>query len=96
MSERLRVVVVEDEVPLARLVASYLDREGFDVRITGDGDAAITLVREWNPGVAVLDLGLPGRDGVEVCRAVRMFSDCYIIMLTARAEEADKLNGLSV
>ncbi|MCK6210310.1 response regulator transcription factor [Georgenia sp. EYE_87] len=91
-----RVLVVDDETPLAQVVASYLRRDGFDVRVTGDGRAAIELAREWEPGVIVLDLGLPGTDGIEVCRAVRTFSDCYIVMLTARTEEVDKLVGLSV
>jgi DNA-binding response OmpR family regulator len=94
--EATRVLVVDDEVPLAQVVASYLRRDGFDVRVTGDGRAAIELAREWDPGVIVLDLGLPGTDGIEVCRAVRTFSDCYVVMLTARTEEVDKLVGLSV
>ncbi|RYV52146.1 response regulator transcription factor [Pengzhenrongella frigida] len=93
---RPRVLVVDDEVPLARLVAGYLDRDGFEVRTAGDGQDAITQAREWDPAVIVLDLGLPGVDGVEVCRAVRTFSDCYIVMLTARVDEIDKLVGLSV
>lgn len=91
-----RVLVVDDEAPLARLVASYLQRHGHEVQITGDGSDAIRRAREWRPGVIVLDLGLPGADGIEVCRTIRTFSDCYIIMLTARVEEVDKLIGLSV
>lgn len=91
-----RVLVVEDEEPLAKLVVSYLQRDRFEVESTGDGADAVGLARRWDPDVVVLDLGLPGMDGVEVCRQVRTFSDCYIIMLTARAEEVDKLVGLSV
>lgn len=91
-----RVLVVDDEEPLARLVASYLEHGGFEVEIVGDGGTAIERVRQWQPQVVVLDLGLPGVDGVEVCRRVRTFSDCYLLMLTARAEEVDKLIGLSV
>ncbi|WP_407343559.1 response regulator [Pengzhenrongella phosphoraccumulans] len=93
---RPRVLVVDDELPLARLVATYLDRDGFEVETVGDGEEAIARARAWEPAVIVLDLGLPGVDGVEVCRAVRTFSDCYIVMLTARVEEIDKLVGLSV
>jgi DNA-binding response OmpR family regulator len=93
---RTRVLVVDDEVPLARLVSGYLERDGFDVATATDGHEAIVLAREWDPGVIVLDLGLPGVDGIEVCRVVRTFSDCYIVMLTARVEEIDKLIGLSV
>ncbi|WP_152189077.1 response regulator transcription factor [Georgenia satyanarayanai] len=91
-----RVLVVDDEAPLARLAASYLERHGFEVQVTGDGSDAIERARQWRPGVIVLDLGLPGADGIEVCRTVRTFSDCYIVMLTARVEEVDKLIGLSV
>ncbi len=91
-----RVLVVDDEAPLARLVATYFERDGFEVETTGSGREAIALTRELDPGVIILDLGLPGIDGVEVCRTVRTFSDCYILMLTARVEEVDKLIGLSV
>jgi len=93
---RPRVLVVDDEAPLARLVAAYLGRDGFEVETAGDGEEAIARARVWDPAVIVLDLGLPGVDGVEVCRAVRTFSDCYIVMLTARVDEIDKLVGLSV
>jgi DNA-binding response OmpR family regulator len=91
-----RVLVVDDEEALADLVGSYLTRDGFEVSIAHDGQQAIDLAREVDPDVMVLDLGLPRVDGVEVCRVVRTFSDCYIIMLTARTEEIDKLIGLSV
>lgn len=96
MSDRGRVLVVDDEEPLAHLVAEYLTRDGFDVRITHDGLDAVAAARLHQPDVVVLDLGLPGLDGVEVCRQVRTFSDCYVIMLTARTDEVDKLIGLSV
>ena len=92
----LRVLVVDDEQALADLVGSYLTRDGFEVSMAYDGAAAIDLARQVDPDVMVLDLGLPLVDGVEVCRVVRTFSDCYIVMLTARTEEIDKLIGLSV
>ncbi|WNB84706.1 response regulator transcription factor [Cellulomonas sp. ATA003] len=91
-----RAVVVDDEQALARLVAGYLERDGFEVHVTYDGAEAVGVLRAVDPDVVVLDLGLPGLDGVEVCRQLRSFSDCYIIMLTARAEEVDTLTGLSV
>jgi DNA-binding response OmpR family regulator len=91
-----RVLVVDDEQALARLVGEYLTREGFDVAIVADGLAAVDAARIRTPDVVVLDLGLPGLDGIEVCRQLRTFSDCYVIMLTARADEIDKLIGLSV
>ena len=92
---RPRVLVVDDEEPLAELVASYLRRDGFDVTVAGDGERAIELARELEPSVIVLDLMLPVIDGIEACRQIRSFSDAYIVMLTARADEADKLVGLS-
>src|SRR5699024_4772660 len=91
-----RALVVDDEEPLADLVGSYLERDGFDVTITGDGQEAVGLARRIDPDVIVLDLGLPGLDGIEVCRQVRTHSDAYIVMLTARTEEVDTLIGLSV
>ena len=92
----LRVLVVDDERALADLVGTYLTRDGFEVSKAHDGRAAVDLARQFDPDVMVLDLGLPVMDGVEVCRQVRSFSDCYIVMLTARTEEIDKLIGLSV
>ncbi|MFN8196664.1 MAG: response regulator transcription factor [Nocardioidaceae bacterium] len=91
-----RALVVEDEAPLADLLASYLERDGFEVTVTGDGGDAVRLARDVDPDVIVLDLGLPGLDGVEVCRQVRTFSDAYVVMATARTEEVDTLIGLSV
>jgi DNA-binding response OmpR family regulator len=91
-----RAVVVDDEVPLARLVAGYLEREGFETRVAHDGVAAMDVLREVDPDVVVLDLGLPGIGGVEVCRRLRTFSDCYVVMLTARTAETDAVVGLSV
>jgi len=90
------VLVVDDEAVLAGVVASYLDRAGFDTTVTGDGLEAVQLARTLDPTVIILDLGLPGLDGVEVCRQIRTFSDCYLIMLTARTDELDVLVGLSV
>lgn len=91
-----RALVVDDEAPLVQVVRGYLEREGFDVAAAGDGPTALELARTSDPDVVVLDLMLPGIDGVEVCRRLRIFSDAYVIMLTARSEEVDKLIGLSV
>jgi len=90
------VLVVDDEAPLVDLVTSYLKREDFAVATAADGVRAVELARELDPEVIVLDLMLPGIDGVEACRQIRTFSDAYIVMLTARAEELDKLVGLSI
>ncbi|WP_420836413.1 response regulator [Cellulomonas endophytica] len=91
-----RAVVVDDEEALARLVAGYLEREGYLTTVCHDGARAVDVLREVDPDLVVLDLGLPGLDGVEVCRQLRAFSDCYVVMLTARTEEVDTLVGLSV
>lgn len=91
-----RVLVVDDEPALAGMVATYLGRAGHDVQIAHDGLAAVDQARQWTPDVIVLDLGLPGLDGVEVCRQVRTFSDCFVLMVTARDDEVDVLIGLSV
>lgn len=89
-------MVVEDELPLAELMCSYLERDGFEVRVVNDGLQAVAAARELDPDVVVLDLGLPGLDGVEVCRQIRTFSDAYVVMVTARSDEVDTLIGLSV
>lgn len=93
---RPRALVVEDEPALARLVAGYLAHDGFEVESAPDGETALERARELDPDVVVLDLGLPGVDGIEVCRQLRTFSECYVVMLTARADEVDTLVGLSV
>ena len=91
-----RVLVVDDEKPLARMVATYLERAGYEVALTHTGPAAVQAARVHEPDVMVLDLGLPGLDGIEVCRRVRAFSECYVLMLTARGHEHHRLEGLAV
>lgn len=90
------VLVVEDERALAGMVAAYLSRAGYQTALVHTGPDAVQAARNQSPDVVVLDLGLPGMDGIEVCRQVRTFSDCYIIVVTARTDEVDKLIGLSV
>lgn len=96
LAARVRALVVDDEPALVRVVAAYLEREGFDVTTAADGQDALRLARDTEPDVVVLDVMMPGIDGIEVCRRLRTFSDAYVIMLTARAEEIDTLIGLSV
>lgn len=91
-----RVLVVDDDVPILELVREYLLSEGMDVALAQDGPSALNAVRDQHPDVVILDVMLPGLDGFEVLRRVRMFSDAYVIMLTARAEEIDRIVGLSV
>ena len=92
----MRVLVVDDEVPLTGVVGSYLVREGFEVSVAHTGPGAVQMARSERPDLIVLDVMLPGFDGIEVCRQVRTFSDTYIIMLTARDSEVDKVLGLSM
>jgi DNA-binding response OmpR family regulator len=91
-----RALVVDDEVPLADLVSRYLENAGFEVAQAFDGRSALASARDFDPDITILDLGLPGLDGTAVCRQLRTFSDCYVIMLTARTDERDKLIGLSI
>jgi DNA-binding response OmpR family regulator len=89
------VLVVDDETVLAGMVANYLQRAGFRTSVANDGITAVELARADAPDVVVLDLGLPGMDGLTVCREIRRHSDCYIVMLTARNEEDALLSGLA-
>lgn len=92
---QLRALVVDDEQPLVAIVSSYLEREGFQVLVAYEGVQAVEIARRERPDVIVLDLMLPGLDGIEACRQIRTFSDAYIVMLTARVEEIDRIVGLS-
>ncbi len=91
-----RLLVVDDEPPIVELVRGYLEREGYEVLSAPDGPRALELARTSSPDVLVLDVMLPGLDGIEVCRQLRTFSDAYVLMLTARGEEIDRIVGLSV
>ena len=91
-----RALVVDDAPELREAVAAVLAHEGYAVELAPDGRSGLALAREVEPELIVLDLALPDLDGVEVCRALRSFSDAYVVMLTARTEEVDKLIGLAV
>jgi DNA-binding response OmpR family regulator len=91
-----RVLVVDDEPKIREVVVAHLRAEGFDVAERADGEAAIDAVRSFDPDLVVLDVMLPGIDGIETLRRIRTFSDVYVVMLTAKTEEIDKLVGLSV
>jgi two-component system, OmpR family, alkaline phosphatase synthesis response regulator PhoP len=90
------ILVVDDELPIVDLIASYLRAEGFAVHIAQDGPSALAQARATRPDLVVLDVMLPGMDGMEVCRRIQQEFDVYVLMLTARAEEIDKIVGLSV
>ena len=90
------VLVVEDELKISRLMRDYLEGAGFAVIEASDGQAAISLVRSHRPDMIVLDLGLPGMDGLDVTRRIRKTSSVPIIMVTARVEETDRIVGLEL
>jgi DNA-binding response OmpR family regulator len=90
------VLIVDDEANLVELVKGYLEREGFGVVTACDGPSGVDAARSSRPDVVVLDLMLPGFDGFEVCRRLRQFTDAYVLMLTARGEEIDRIVGLEV
>jgi DNA-binding response OmpR family regulator len=92
----LKVLVVEDDRKIASVVKMYLERDGYDVYRADTGREALRLARAHRPFVIVLDLMLPELNGLEVCKILRAESDVYIIMLTARSTETDKLTGLDI
>ena len=91
-----KVLIVDDDTSIVDLLTAYLTREGFTVEAARDGSAGLAQARRWRPDVVVLDIMLPGLDGLEVLRRLRAESSAYVVMLTAKAEEADKVVGLSV
>ena len=90
------VLVVDDELKITRLLRDYLEQAGFSVLTAADGPAALSIARAEQPDMIVLDLGLPGLDGLDVTRSIRSGSDVPIIILTARADESDRIVGLEL
>jgi two-component system alkaline phosphatase synthesis response regulator PhoP len=91
-----KILVVDDEAKIVELARDYLEHAGFTVAAAADGPGALEAVRRERPDLIVLDLGLPGLDGLDVTRSVRRQSDIPIVMLTARGDEADRLVGLEL
>ena len=90
------VLVVDDELKIARLIRDYLEQAGFVVTLATDGKGAIASARQLKPDLIVLDLGLPTIDGLDVIRALRMGSNVPVVVVTARADEADRVVGLEL
>jgi len=90
------ILVVDDEPKIVKLARDYLERNGYQVVTAEEGNIALTVARHERPDLIVLDLNLPGLDGLDVCRALRRESDVPIIMLSARVEETDRLIGLEL
>ncbi len=95
MSEKkYRVLLVDDEPGIVKTLRAYLEADGYDVHAVGDGDAVLSATRSFLPDVIILDVMLPGIDGIEVLRKIRQESSVYVLMLSARSDEADRLVGL--
>src|ERR1700739_2147504 len=94
---RMPTVLVVDDEPIVRdVVVRYLQRDGFDTLVAGDGDTARALTEDTPPQLVVLDVMLPGTDGLALCKWIRSRGDLPVIMLTARGEEADRIVGLEL
>ena len=93
---KAKILVVDDEQSILDLVTAYLEKEGYVYRSAMDGRSGLKSARMFKPDIIVLDIMLPGMDGIEALTELRKDSDAYVIMLTAKAEETDKIVGLSV
>ncbi len=92
----VKILVVDDEPSILKLITAYLESEGYNFLTAEDGISALKAVKSYRPDIIILDVMLPGMDGIEVLGQLRRESDAYVIMLTARSEETDKIIGLSV
>jgi two-component system alkaline phosphatase synthesis response regulator PhoP len=91
-----KILIVDDEPSIIKLVSAYLKPEGYEVFTATDGPSGLKMAKAYKPDLVVLDLMLPGMDGLEILTRLRRESDVYVILLTARTEETDKIVGLSV
>ncbi|MDL1910633.1 response regulator transcription factor [Chloroflexi bacterium CFX6] len=91
-----KILVIDDEPSITKLIGAYLKPEGYEVYTAADGHAGLKAARAFNPDLIILDVMLPGMDGIELLSRLRRESDVYVIMLTAKTEETDKVVGLSV
>jgi two-component system alkaline phosphatase synthesis response regulator PhoP len=91
-----KVLVVDDESSIVNIINAYLKQEGYEVYTAGDGNQALKAVKAFKPDLLILDIMLPGMDGIEVLTRLRRESDVYVILLTAKTEEMDKVVGLTV
>ncbi|MCC0178183.1 response regulator transcription factor [Waterburya agarophytonicola K14] len=94
----MKILIVEDELEIAEIIQECLEAEGFDCSVCHDGNSALRLYSEQQPDLVILDIRLPGIDGLEVCNQIRskpVTNDPYILMLTSRGEEIDRIIGLS-
>jgi len=93
---KVKILVIDDEEAIINLVTSYLRPEGYEIYTAADGVSGLQIFRAFNPDLILLDIMLPGMDGIELLSQIRRESDTYVIMLTAKSEEIDKIVGLSI
>ncbi|MCJ7535741.1 MAG: response regulator transcription factor [Anaerolineales bacterium] len=93
---KVKILVIDDEEAIINLVTSYLRPEGYEIYTAADGVSGLQVFRAFNPDLILLDIMLPGMDGIELLSKIRRESDTYVIMLTAKSEEIDKIVGLSI
>lgn len=91
-----KIIIVEDEAKIAQILVDYLKKDGFKTIVLHDGSNAVETIKDSNPAFVILDLMLPGKDGLSICREVRQFSTVPILMLTAKVDEIDRLIGLEM
>lgn len=96
MADKQKVLIVDDDENIAELISLYLMKECYDTMIVGDGESAVRAFHTYEPNIIILDLMLPGMDGYQVCREIRQYSKCPIIMLSAKGEVFDKVLGLEL
>jgi two-component system KDP operon response regulator KdpE len=94
MSERRRILVVDDEPQITRVLRTSLSSQGYDIRVANDGETALEIMKDWTPDLVVTDLSMPNMDGLELCRRLRVTSQVPIIVLSVRGEERTKVQAL--
>ncbi|WP_028869675.1 response regulator transcription factor [Psychromonas arctica] len=92
----IKILIVEDDIPLAESINEYLTYQGYQIKVVSNGEQAISSILEWHPALVLLDVMLPKKDGLTVCREVRPLYNGYILMFTAREEEIDQIVGLEI
>lgn len=94
MSEHKRIMVVDDEPQITRVLRTSLSSHGYDIRVANDGEMALEIMKDWSPDMVITDLAMPNMDGLELCRRVRAKSDTPILVLSVRGEERTKVKAL--
>src|SRR5271169_450638 len=94
MNERRRILVVDDEPQITRVLRTSLSSQGYDIRVANDGETALEIMKDWTPDLVITDLSMPNMDGLELCRRLRLSTQIPIIVLSVRGEEKTKVQAL--